>query len=248
MLRADPVWGSRIPDFVGLIRDTLARLAEQPVAVKVDDPESGRPITVVCGHFDLQSETAEPLGYDQHLKEVPAAYDAMSRGDFTWLGKKVLAKRRRLWLGNAMSYYMDCASWATPERFARIEREAGETILGDTVNFPYPAVCDAWGSPDLGEEFRKPVVSDLPTLFMTGELDARTPLSNAEAVMRGFSDCRHILIHGMGHDWPNLPDVKHALVEFLRDRPVTISEATKVGFRFEEPSPPTPLPQAGEGS
>jgi pimeloyl-ACP methyl ester carboxylesterase len=235
LLKKDPVWGARIPDLIGLMRQVLDRVAQEPVTVEVEDPESKELVKVVCSHFDLQAATAGPLGYDDHLKELPAAYLAMSEGDFSWLGKKA-AEDRRSWLGSAMSYYMDCASGGTPERLAQIEREAKDTLLGDAINFPYPAVCDAWGNPDAGEEFRKPVVSDLPTLFMTGELDARTPLSNAEAVMRGFSNAHHILIHGMGHDTPNVPEVRQAVVDFLRGEPVTITEATKTGFNFDPPA------------
>jgi hypothetical protein len=38
----------------------------------------------------------------------------------------------------------------------------------------------AWGSPDLGDDFRAPVKSNVLALFISGTLDARTPVSNAE--------------------------------------------------------------------
>ena len=72
--------------------------------------------------------------------------------------------------------------------------------LGTLADFPYPEVCEAWGIDDLGEEFRAPVESSIPTLFVSGDLDGRTPISNAEEVMRGFPESSHIIVEQVGHE------------------------------------------------
>ncbi|MGY1424807.1 alpha/beta hydrolase [Lysobacter sp. A289] len=53
---------------------------------------------------------------------------------------------------------------------------------------------------DLGEAFRAPLQSDVPALFISGTLDGRTPPGNAKALMPGFSDAAHLLVHGASHD------------------------------------------------
>ena len=86
-----------------------------------------------------------------------------------------------------MSYMMDCASGQTAARREQIAREAKGTLLEDISNFPFPEICEAWNAPDLGDEFRAPLRSDVPVLFISGTLDARTPISNAEEYSKGFS-------------------------------------------------------------
>jgi hypothetical protein len=79
-----------------------------------------------------------------------------------------------------MSYMMDCASGMTAARREQIQQEAKGTMLEDSFNFPFPDVCEVWKPPDLGDTFRSVVRSDVPVLFISGTLDARTPISNAE--------------------------------------------------------------------
>ena len=50
-----------------------------------------------------------------------------------------------------MSYMMDCASGQTATRREQIAREAKETLLGDSFNWPFPDVCEEWNAPDLGD-------------------------------------------------------------------------------------------------
>ena len=106
-------------------------------------------MSVVVGKFDLQLITAGGLGDRGFLQQLPRRYHEMSRGDYSWLAREVI-QARRAWIGNAMSYCMDCASGASPERMARVEDEAGEALLADVIDLPFPYVSAAWGVPDLG--------------------------------------------------------------------------------------------------
>jgi hypothetical protein len=87
-------------------------------------------------------------------------------------------------IGSPMSYTTDCASGASRERSARIERETQAGVLGH-LDFPIPDVCPAWGVPSLHVQDRTPVYSDVPALFISGTLDGRTPPENAEGIRRG---------------------------------------------------------------
>ena len=50
----------------------------------------------------------------------------------------------------------------------------------------FPEVCDARGVSQLDASFRSPLASDVPALFISGTLDVRTPLSNAEETPERF--------------------------------------------------------------
>lgn len=54
--------------------------------------------------------------------------------------------------------------------------------------------------PDLGDAFRAPVQSALPTLFVVGTLDGITPVPQTREIMRGFSHGRLLIVENGGHD------------------------------------------------
>lgn len=233
LLKADLYWQLRIPDLLELMQSVFERLDREPVKVSVTDRRTKEQVEVCVGKFDLQWLTASGLGTQSFIAKLPARYDAMAHDDFSWLASRVLL-RRRGWIGNAMSYMMDSASGVSPERYARIQREAPHTLLGDLINFPFPDITDAWESPDLGPTFRAPFTSEVPVLFMSGTLDARTPTSNAEEVGAGFPHSQHIIVEGATHSTAEMvqaPGVTAAMLDFLRGQPVTLTRSS-IPFAF----------------
>lgn len=233
LTQADPWLNVKIPDLLNLMRTVLERLAREPASVIVTDEKSGAAQNVVIGKFDAQFLTASGMGDRKFISQLPARYYAMTHGDFSWLASEA-QRWRRDWMGNAMSYVMDCASGLSGERRARIQHEAPETLLGDVIDFPFPDICDAWGCPDLGPAYRAPITSDVPTLFITGTLDGRTPTSNLDDIRPGFSQSHHILVEGAGHSTPTLvaiPAIRAATITFLRGEPLTVTRAS-IPFEF----------------
>src|SRR6185503_6440019 len=92
-----------------------------------------------------------------------------------------------------------------------------------------------WKAPDLGDEFRSLLKSNVPTLFISGTLDARTPISNAEEYRKGFTNSTHMIIEGAVHSDPlflSSPKIKDGMMEFLRGRPVTVTKISGAPMRF----------------
>jgi pimeloyl-ACP methyl ester carboxylesterase len=130
---------------------------------------------------------------------------------------------------------MDCASGQTTARRERIAREAKETLLEDISNFPFPGICEEWKAPDLGDQFRSPVTANVPVLFISGTLDARTPVSNAEEYRTGFANSTHIIIEGAVHSDPlflSSPKIKDGMLEFLKGQPVTVTRISGPPMKF----------------
>ncbi|MFT7678230.1 MAG: pimeloyl-ACP methyl ester carboxylesterase [Planctomycetota bacterium] len=72
------------------------------------------------------------------------------------------------------------------------------------------------GCPDWGDALREPVLSDIPTLFVSGTFDAATPPDQAELVRAGFPNSGHLIVQFSGYD-DLLPDprVQKRIVAFL---------------------------------
>ena len=153
MVEADPKLSEEVPDLIALMTSVLDQLARDPATVVVTDPETGERADVIVGKYDLQLITANGLGSTACLRALPRRYDAMSKGDFSWLAEEALEYRTD-WRGNIMGNLVDCASGASAERSNRIGSEAAESLLGNAINGVQFDLCYNLGNPDLGAEFQ----------------------------------------------------------------------------------------------
>jgi pimeloyl-ACP methyl ester carboxylesterase len=233
VIKADPEIGKEIPDFLGLMKSVFDRLDSQPESVEVVDPRTKQKVRIVVNKFVMQYIVANNIGTTVTAR-FPALFYKASKGDFTNPAQVWLNESRR-GIGSAMSYMMDCASGQTAARRERIEREAKGTLLEDVFNLPLPEVCQEWKAPDLGDAFRAPLRSDVPVLFISGTLDARTPVSNAEEYRTGFTNSTHMIIEGAVHSDPlflSSPKIKDGMMEFLRGQPVTVTKISVGPMKF----------------
>jgi pimeloyl-ACP methyl ester carboxylesterase len=224
-VQSDPEVGRAIPDFVALVRDVLDRVEREPAVVEFTPFGTNQKKKLVVGKWDLQLLTANGIGRTRTARKLPALYYAMSQGDFSGVAPLVTNLRTET-VGLPMTYLMDGASGATPQRLARIRREAAECLLGDAVNFPFPGINAAWQPPDLGDEFRGPLHCDAPALLVSGSLDGRTPPSNAEEMLPGFPQGLHLIVNGAGHDedlFSHSPELRKRIVAFVDGQSISTS-------------------------
>lgn len=232
---ADPELRAALPDFLGVVRNLLAQLHSQPVSATLHDGSTD-PLVIRLGPYDLQCAIARALATSSDLAKLPAALARCARGDWTWLAESA-AEQRRVSI-QAMPLMMDCASGGTAQRLARIEQERqdGSNLLGDALMAPlYPISCAECGSPDLGDAFRGPFACDVPTLFVSGTLDARTPPSNVEEIRSWFSDHAHIVVQNTGHDGRELmsEEYRDILQAFVRGEKIQSSVITLPAVMLE---------------
>ncbi len=192
---------------------------------------------VVIGKWDLQKRLADVMGSQTGMERLPAELLAVSQGDYRDLARWAYAFRTPRAL-SAMTLAMDCASYASGERLERIEREGRSALLGATIDYPFPDICQVPGLPRLDEAFRAPLESDIPTLFISGTLDGRTPVENAEEVRAGFSQGRHLVIVGAAHSDPlflSSPAILETMGAFARGEEIRDSVIAGPTWNFARP-------------
>jgi len=59
--------------------------------------------------------------------------------------------------------------------------------------------CTIWLHEEVNPSFKQPVISDIPVLLLSGELDPVTPPSNADHAAKKLSKSLHIVVPGHGH-------------------------------------------------
>jgi pimeloyl-ACP methyl ester carboxylesterase len=240
VVKADPQIGKEIPDFTGLMKSVFDKLEREPVVVEVTDPLSKQPVKVTINKFVLQNFVANNIGTTV-TASFPALFYRAAHGDLRDLAQ-IWLNQTRDELGSAMSFMMDCASGQTSARRERIKREAPGTLLGDAMNDPFPDICDEWKAPDLGDDFRSIVRASVPVLFISGTLDARTPISNAEEYRAGFPNSTHLIIEGAVHSDPlflSSPKIKDVMLEFMKGQQVSTTRITLQPMKFAPLTPQT---------
>ena len=229
IIRRAPELSAAFPDFLGATRRLLDRLGQQPALVRVDSSD------VSVGKAEIQLLIALQSGELAFVQSLPAMVAEMEAGDFSKVARVVRDGLKRRPLGTAMTYAMDMSSGASAERMARIREEAPRAILGGAINFPFddPAYAEAWGIRPLPDDFRRPVVSKVPALFISGTLDGRTSITDAEEVRRGFANSGHIVVDGSAHTPYHLSEaLRTEVVRFVTgDGPVSKHLVVEVRIR-----------------
>jgi pimeloyl-ACP methyl ester carboxylesterase len=82
---------------------------------------------------------------------------------------------------------------------ADIEREAAGTLFGTRLLTGQVAACRFWPKGNVDPAYYAPVMSDVPALVLSGELDPVTPPVWGAAVARHLKNGRHVVMPATGH-------------------------------------------------
>ena len=205
------------PDLIEVAASVLARL--EKAAVEID----AKGTRLLIGKEGFQYLLRRDIGDTNDTKNVIRLIRDTAHGDYAML--TVFAARRYAEFGGGaglMGIAMDCASGTSPERMSRIDRELPGSLLGIMTNYPFPQICQVLKLEALPESFRKPIVSPLPALFISGSLDSNTPPYQAEEVRWGFPNSTHVIVENAGHESTlTLPATRKLILDFLRGEDVS---------------------------
>lgn len=199
LARTDRNLKGEFPDLFDEIGEVLDAFDHKPRTVQFANTDARTPV----GKFALQLVLGNALGSIRAIRELPGFVRELPKGNLATLARRI----ERYLTGSGihgMQLAMDYASGASAERSRVIEAQRIDALLDDSFNLPFPFVGDALGVDDLGDDFRAPVHSDVPTLFCAGTLDGRTPIANAEAARRGFPRSHLVVVEGASHETPTL--------------------------------------------
>jgi pimeloyl-ACP methyl ester carboxylesterase len=123
-----------------------------------------------------------------------------------------------------MKHMMDLSSGASAERWRQIQQEAPDALLGNAINFPGMFLADAWAPvTDLGDDFRRPVHSAVPSLILAGDLDPRTPVANARELAATLGAVTVVVLENAFHEFDvfGSAPVRDVISRFFRGERIT---------------------------
>ncbi|MEM7199792.1 MAG: alpha/beta fold hydrolase [Planctomycetota bacterium] len=233
VIAQDSVVGSQMPDFAALVAEVVADLAREPLPVPVLAPHSGAEVEVPLGPFGLRLLLLADLGDTNDLPVFPRLLHTLRQRDpslVRWFLQKRVDQFAAL---PGMMLAVRGASGATAARWQRIRDEGTRSPFGVARCMFSPELDEALGVRDLGDAFRAPVVSDVPTLLVSGTLDAHTPPEQAERVRQGLPNAGHLVVEHGGHEdlLPD-PEVQARILAFLAGGAPTDERLSRPPLRF----------------
>jgi pimeloyl-ACP methyl ester carboxylesterase len=206
----------------GALRSRLEDLARRPVSTTASNVLTGEKVPITVGPLDLQLAITERLGSADQLLALREIAIRLERGDWEPLAWSFLRQRKR-WLGPVMPYAVVCTTGASEARRREVAEQAVSSVVGRQLDGVAPDICDALGVESLDDSLRRSVESDVPVLAVSGTLDARTPVQNANEVLRHLRHGVHIVVEGAGHGedlWVSTPKIAARAAAFLRHRKI----------------------------
>ncbi len=195
------------------LADEVRQLFERLDAGEARATVPGRSDPVVLGRGRVAEWIRAKLYRPKSSTDLPWLLHRAFTGDWQPVADAILANAQGA--DHALSFGLFFAITCN-EDIPFIEEKAvaaasAGTFLGEYRLRQQQAACKPWPRNTLPAGYRRPIVSAVPTLFVTGDRDSATPLDFTDRVAPGFADHAILLAHGQGHtDWSDCIAARYA--------------------------------------
>ncbi len=245
---ADDACHEAFPDPAADVKLLLEQLAANPVSLILPDPLTGEMLdkrldkNQFMGALRMLTYSPEtvaliPLLLREAATGNPAPLLAQSLMIASDIGEMMA-----MGMHNAVVCTEDVPFFKDPDSY---KPELKETFMGTIMLDGMIAICDVWPAGIIDDDFKTPVVSDVPVLLLSGEADPVTPPVYAEQAEATLSNSHHVVLSGQGHGQISTGCIPKLLGEFIADPdPLALDDSCKkntkpTGFflDFNGPSP-----------
>ena len=201
---SDPECRKAYPQLRQEFDEILARLEAGAVRV----PVPGAP-EAVMGRGRVVEWLRSKLYRPRTAAELPWLIDEAHGGNWSPFVDGILEQARGVDAEYALGLWFSitCSDDVAFVTEAGIAPASEGTYLGDYRIRQQLAACESWPRAELPPDYRKPVRTAIPTMFVSGDLDAATPLSFTRHVAPGFKNRVEVVSQGQGHtEWNDCVD------------------------------------------
>lgn len=132
------------------------------------------------------------------IRTWPLDMIRIANGEYEPAAKAIAMKYLNNNMPTAAFYMMDCSSGISDDRLQQLKNDPAIAIVGD-LGWSYQTACQVWQA-DLGETFRQPFLTQVPTLLVHGTWDLLTPLENALELEDSFANGKLVIVEGGSHN------------------------------------------------
>ena len=195
-----------------------ARLKRSPEAVQMPNPRTGAVESFTFGSEQLAA-VLRFGSYDPGFAAMlPLVVSEAIRGNFRPASTLFLltAASVQEMLAFGMHNSVVCSEDVPRFSEAGVDRDAvSKTYLGTGFLDALPEICKKWPKGLVDSGFHEPLVSDIPTLLLSGSLDPVTPPADAKQVAQGLKNSKHLVFEGAAHGQISIPCMDRVLAGFF---------------------------------
>ena len=188
------------PDLRVLINSMRSQLVRRPARATIVDPRTGDRADIQVNENVFLSGLFRPLYVAELASLLPLGISAAASGDFNPLLAQNLELADDIAENLAIGMHLSVICAEDVPRITRADLEsAGKSFFGRALVDDFLRACRRWPRGDIPEDYYKPVVSDVPTLILSGGIDPATPPRHGDEVAATLSNARHLVAPQLGH-------------------------------------------------
>jgi len=237
------------PGLRAKVAEMLTRLERSPAEVTLIHPLAGTPETVTVTPRVVAGALLSGLYAPATASMVPLLLERATRNDFQSLIALALAGDQSENLSIGMQLSVLCSEDASQVDDDAVTHASGDSVFGRYLAAGQLAACRIWPRGSVPTAYFNPVVSDVPALVLSGDLDPVTPPAWGESVVRHLRNGRHFIATGTGHGVATTPCGVRVVEDFLEKGSAAqldtscLTEPRRPPF-FLKPSGPDPSARA----
>ena len=208
----------------------LDQLKEQPIKLRLQNSSTGdfeevlmtREYAVIA--LRMFSYSPETMGL------IPLMVSLANHGQPETMAAQAQMMMNSLneGLNNALEMSVSCAEDVP---FMPKETNSKNSLFGDDLFEMMHARCELWDYIAVDSAVKEAVVSDIPTLLLSGEFDPVTPPKNADQVMQTLSKAQHLVAKGQGHIVGTRGCMPKIVTAFIKDPDQELATACMKDFQ-----------------
>jgi len=183
-------------------QELLDLLKTEPVSVNYEDVSTGtiQNLELTNKHLAITLRLMTYSAYGVAI--LPSMlFDAYENKNYAPLARQAMMQTESLssTIATGLHNAIICTEDAPEQISADQKTAAANTYLGDEVIDALHANCEPWPAGIMDSDFKDPLVSDIPTLILSGAADPITPASYGNLVADTLTNELHIVNDHQGH-------------------------------------------------
>jgi pimeloyl-ACP methyl ester carboxylesterase len=223
----DPVCREQYPDLEERYYALIKKFNDNPILTTIVDPETGESYEMYVDGLGLRGILYQLLYLRWMNVVLPKVIHDIERGDLRYIQAMWALFAFRETVVEGMYYSVICAEDADidPARLPleSLRPEIATTAIDDLQS--YVDRCNRWTVDRLSPEVDDPVISDIPTLLLSGQFDPVTPPAFAETAAATLSNATNLVdpvgSHGIAFFDPCVNEVIQAFLEDPQNPPTS---------------------------
>jgi pimeloyl-ACP methyl ester carboxylesterase len=251
---ADEACNAAYPHLQNVFFEIIDQLNEDPVPIIVTDPDSGETYDALLTGDTVRSNVTLALYSTSIIPVVPRAIYEAYQGDYELM---TALTGESLWVVGSLSRGMQFSVVCTEDLIGRTQEEQLDAMMSVptqlrssadpelSIEYGIFALCENWPVEEADPSFKEPLVSDIATLVLEGELDPVTPPEYGRLVAGYLSNAYYHEFPGAGHGVLAGDDCALGIASAFLGDPTEPPDASCIaqtpGVVFDLPPEPTEL-------